>query len=131
MLEPRPYSQLDLLRRLEREVGPIVDSAIVASTPPRSRSVLLRAAMPTLLAMVAMAAAVLLAWPNIDAHQISTTGVAISANGEEQMRDAHADTEVAQQALRAELAKIRKPESGFRWYEDSAMLMYRSPWRPR
>ena len=115
----------DLLRRLEREVGPLADA--LTGAEPRSvltraepRSVLLRALRRTAIAGMAMAALVI-AWQHIpsDARNTETTNGRIS-EAEEVAR------------LRATLVD---PEAEHRqlqvWHEDSNLLLYRSPWRPR
>jgi len=106
----------DLLRRLEREVGPLAD----ALTRAKPGSVLLRALLRTAIAGMAMAALVI-AWQHIpsDARNTETTGGRIS-EAEEVAR------------LRAALVE---PEAEHRqlqvWHEDSNLLLYRSHRRPR
>ena len=114
----------DLLRRLEREVGPLADALTRAMprsvlTRAKPRSVLLRALLRTAIAGMAMAALVI-TWQHIasDARNTETTGGRIS-EAEEVAR------------LRAALVE---PEAEHRqlqvWHEDSNLLLYRSPWRP-
>jgi hypothetical protein len=104
------------LRRLEREVGPLAD----ALTRAEPRSVLLRALRRTAIAGMAMTALVI-AWQHMpsDARNTETTNERIS-EAEEVAR------------LRATLVD---PEAEHRqlqvWHEDSNLLLYRSPWRPR
>ena len=106
----------DLLRRLEREVGPLAD----ALTRAKPRSVLLRALLRTAIAGMAMAALVI-AWQHIpsDARNTETTGGRISE---------------AEEVARLRAAPV-EPEAEHRqlqvWHEDSNLLLYRSPWRPR
>lgn len=106
----------DLLCRLEREIGPLAD----ALTRTKPGSVLLRAFLRTAIAGMAMAAFVIV-WQHIpsDARNTETTG--------ERIAEAE---EVAQ--LRAALVE---PAADHRqlevWHEDSNLLLYRSPWRPR
>ena len=106
----------DLLRRLEWEVGPLAD----ALTRTKPRSVLLRALRRTAIAGMAMAALVI-AWQLIpsDARNTETTGGRISE---------------AEEVARLRAAPV-EPEAEHRqlqvWHEDSNLLLYRSPWRPR
>ena len=106
----------DLLRRLEREVGPLAD----ALTGAEPRSVLLRALLRTAIAGMAMAALVI-AWQHIpsDARNTETTGGRISEAEEvARLRATLVDPEAEHRQLQA-------------WHEDSNLLLYRSPWRPR
>jgi hypothetical protein len=113
----RFVSQPDrLLRRLEQEVGPLAD----ALTRAKPRSVLLRALVRTAIAGMAMAALVI-AWQHLpsDARNTETTGGRISE---------------AEEVARLQAALV-EPEAEHRqlqvWHEDSNLLLYRSPWRPR
>ena len=106
----------DLLCRLEREVGPLAD----ALTRAKPGSVLLRALLRTAIAGMAMAALVI-AWQHIpsDARNTETTGGWISE---------------AEEVARRRAALV-EPEAEHRqlqvWHDDSNLLFYRSPWRPR
>jgi len=115
----------DLLRRLEREVGPLADALTKAKprivlTRAKPRKVLLRGLLRTAIAGMAMAA-LMIAWQHIpsDDRNTETTGGRIS-EAEEVAR------------LRAALVQ---PEAEHRqlqvWHEDSNLLHYRSPWWPR
>jgi len=125
----------DLLRRLEREVGPLAD----ALTRAKPCSVLLRALLRTAIAGMAMAALVI-AWQHIpsDARQIETIGAG-SSEAEEvaRLRAALVESEAGQRSLRTELSLARKELRSLEhryphgWHEDSNLLLYRSPWGPR
>ena len=106
----------DLLCRLEREIGPLADSLKRA----KPGSVLLRAFFRTAIAGMAMAALAIV-WPHIpsDARNTETTGERI----------AEAEEAADLRAARVEpVAENRQLEL---WHEDSNLLLYRSPWRPR
>jgi hypothetical protein len=127
----------DLLRRLEREVGPLADATTLTRVEPRS--VLLRAFLPT--AIVGMAvAALVIAWQHIpsDARQIETIGAGTSEAQEvAQLRAALVESEDEQRSLRTELSLARKELRSLEhrhphgWPEDTNLLLYRSPWGPR
>ncbi len=115
----------DLLRRLEREVGPLADAWTRAKprsvlTRAKPRSVVSRALLRTAVAGMVMAVLVI-AWQQIpsDAPNTEMTGGRIS-EGEEvaQLRAAPAAAEAAHRQLQV-------------WHEDSNLLLYRSPWWPR
>jgi hypothetical protein len=127
----------DLLRRLEREVGPLADAAILTRAEPRS--VLLRAFLRTAIAGMAVAALVI-AWQHIpsDARQIETTGAGTSEAEEvARLRAALLESEEVQRSLRTELSFARLELRGLEhrhphgWHEDRNLLLYRSPWGPR
>ena len=127
----------DLLRRLEREVGPLADAATLTRAEPRS--VLLRAFLRTAIAGMAVAALVI-AWQYIpsDARQIETTGAGPpEAEEVARLRAALVESEVVQRSLRTELSFARKELRSLEhrhphgWHEDRNLLLYRSPWRPR
>jgi hypothetical protein len=105
----------DLLRRLEREVGPLAD----ALTTAKPRRVLLRALLRTAIGGLTMAA-VVIAWQHIpsDAPNTETTGGTIS------QADEVAGPLAALVAPEAENSQLQV------WHEDSDLLLYRSPWRP-
>ena len=128
----------DLLRRLEREVGPLADAATLKRVEPRS--VLLRAFfLPT--AIVGMAvAALVIAWQHVpsDARQIETVGAGTSEAEEVfQLRAALVESEEKQRSLRTELSLARKELRSLEhrhlqgWPEDTNLLLYRSPRGPR
>jgi hypothetical protein len=107
----------DLLSRLEREVGPLAD----ALTRAKPRSVLLRALLRTAIAGTALAALVI-AWQHIpsDAWNTETTGRRMISEAEDVAR------------LRAALVESEAEHRQLQlWHEDSNLLLYRSPWRPR
>ena len=127
----------DLLRRLEREVGPLADAAIFTRVEPRS--VLLRAFLRAAIAGMAVAALVI-AWQHIpsDARQIEATGAGTSEAEEvARLRAALVESEAVQRSLRTELSLARKELRSLEhrhrhvWHEDSNLLLYRSPWGPR
>jgi hypothetical protein len=115
----------DLLRRLEREVAPVADALTKAEprsvlTRAKPRSVLLRALRRTAIAGMAMAALVT-AWQHMpsDARNTETTGWSISEAEEVAgLRPALVEPEAEHRQLQV-------------WHEDSNLLLYRSPWRPR
>lgn len=125
-----------LLRRLEREVGPLADAAILTRAEPRS--VLLRAFLRTAIAGMAIAALVV-AWQHMpSARQIETIGAGtFEAEEVAQLRAALVESEAVQRSLRTELSLARKELRSLehrhphRWHEDSNLLLYRSPWGPR
>ena len=127
----------DLLRRLEREVGPLADATTLTRADPRS--VLLRAFLRTALAGMAVAALVI-AWQHIpsDARQIETIGAGTSEAEEvAQLRATLVESEEEQRNLRTELSLARKELRSLEhrhphgWHEDTNLLLYRSPWGPR
>ena len=133
----------DLLRRLEREVGPVADAATLkAATLKRvePRSALLRAFfLPTAILGMAVAALVI-AWQHVpsDARQLETIGARASEAQEvAQLRSALAESEDEQRSLRTELGLARKELRSLEdrhlqgWLEDTNLLLYRSPWGPR
>ena len=107
----------DLLRRLEREIGPLAD----ALTRARPRSVLLRALIRTAIAGMAMAVLVI-AWQHTpsDARNTGATGGRMISEAEEVARLP---------------ATLMEPEAEHRplqvWHQNTNLLRYRSPWRPR
>ena len=130
--------QTDLLRRLENEVGPAADA--LSSTKAIPRSVLSRALFRTFIAAVAMAAVLVLAWPELQREPkavVATTGSSTSANKDEisSLKESLANTEATNSGLREEREeleeanRLRKAPSF--WYEDMAGLTFRSPWHPR
>ena len=127
----------DLLRRLEREVGPVADAASWTKALPRS--VLQRTVFRAVVAAVALVVLVT-AWKHLpsDARAVvETTGLSTSAETDEisRLHVALADAEAAQRRLRAELdmarEEVRNLSKTHSWHEDTAMLTYRSPWRAR
>ena len=119
----RPVSQPgrdqapDLLCRLEREVGPLAD----ALTRAKPRSVLSRALLRTAIAGTAMAVLVI-AWQHTpsDARNTEATGGRMISEAKEvtRPRAALVEPEAKQEQLQV-------------WHDDSNLLLYRSPWRPR
>jgi hypothetical protein len=107
----------DLLCRLEREVGPLAD----ALTRAKPRSVLSRALLRTAIAGTAMAVLVI-AWQHTpsDARNTEATGGRMISEAKEvtRPRAALVEPEAKQEQLQV-------------WHDDSNMLLYRSPWRPR
>ena len=127
----------DLLRRLEREVGPLADAGILTKAEPRS--VLLRAFLRTVVAGMAMAGLVI-AWQHMpsDARQIETIGAGTSELEEAVLlRAALVESEAVQRSLQTELSLVQKELRSLEhrhrhvWHEDSNLLLYRSPWGPR
>ena len=114
----------DLLRRLEREVGPLADALTRAEprsvlTKAKPHSVLLRALVRTAIAGMAMAALVIACQHRpSDAWNTETTGRRISEAEELSRLRAVVEAEAEHRQLQV-------------WHEDSHLLLYRSPWRPR
>ena len=127
----------DLLRRVEREVGPLADAATLTRAKPRS--ILLRAFLRTAIAGM-VGAALVIAWQYIpsDAQQIETTGAgSLEAEEVARLRAALVESEEVQRTLRTELSLARKELRSIEhrhphgWHEDRNVLLYRSPWGPR
>jgi uncharacterized membrane protein YccC len=127
----------DLLRRLEREVGPLADASTLTRVEPRS--VLMRAFLRTAIAGMAVAALVI-AWQHMpsDARQIETIGARTSEAEEvAHLRAALVESEAEQRSLRTQLGLARKELRSLEhrhphgWHEDTNLLRYRSPWGPR
>jgi hypothetical protein len=135
--QPDREKAFELLRRLEREVGSLADATTLTRAEPRS--VLLRAFLPTAIAGVAVAALVF-AWQHVpsDARQIETIGAGTSEAEEvAQLRATLVQSEEEQRSLRTKLSLARKELRSLEhrhphgWHEDTNLLLYRSPWRPR
>jgi hypothetical protein len=122
---------------LEREVGPLADTVI--ATKPLPRTVIQRAVIPT-----GIAAAVLFLFMIVGQHLWSdaqsvaeTTGLSTSVEADEisRLRVELARAEAAQRSLQDELDvaknQIRRLGKAHSWFENTAMLTYRSPWPPR
>ena len=123
--QPNRDQAPDVLRRLEREVGPIADALTGAKpcsvlTRAQPRSVLLRALLRTAIAGMAMAA-IVIAWQHIpsDARNTETTGGRTSeAEEAARPRAMHVEPETEHKQLQV-------------WHQNGNLLLYRSPWRPR
>ena len=121
----------DILRRLEREVGPLADAAL---SPARPHSVLWRAVLRTAIAGMAMAVLVIASQylPN-EIQQIETTGTNGRDREVAQLRAALDNSEAAQRSLQQELdlarneLRSRETRQPLGWHEDSNLLLYRSP----
>jgi hypothetical protein len=126
----------ELLTRLEREVAPLADSMFSTKVAPRS--VLTRVFVSLAIAVVVMAF-LATTWQQLpsDARQVADITDSLSAKQMEisRLREALANAEMAQVSLRAEFDLVQKEMRSLRraqsWIEDSAMLRYRSPWKPR
>lgn len=139
MLAPQPDRERlpDLLRRLEREVGPVADAANWTKALPRS--VLQRVVLRAVVAAVALVVLVT-AWQHLPSDAgavVETTGLSTSAEADEisRLRVELADAEAAQRRLQVELDmardEVRHLVKTHSWHDDTAMLTYRSPWRAR
>ena len=131
--------QTDLLRRLENELGPAADA--LGSTKGVPRSVLSRALFRTFIAAVAMAAVLVLAWPELQREEpkavVATTGSSTSANKDEisRLKESLANAEAANFGLREELEEAhslpKTPKTPSAWFENTAGLTFRSPSPPK
>jgi hypothetical protein len=126
----------ELLKRLEREIAPIADSMLSTRVTPRS--ILSRVFARLAIAVVVMAF-LATTWQQLpsDARQVADATDSLSEKQMEisRLREALANAEMAQISLRAEFNLVQKEMRSLRraqsWTEDSPMLTYRSPWKPR
>jgi hypothetical protein len=135
-VEASPEPVPDLLRRLERELAPLADSASSLERRTVGRSVILRVSE-----RLAIAAAVLLSigsiWILSEQWQRPTTAVptadqsAVAAQRElEQLRQTLSIVEAERDKLRQEReAERRQYPAISSWHEDLVGLNYRSPWQ--
>ena len=120
-----------LLRSLEREVGPAADAAVPSR--PAARSALSRAALRTCLAAAALSGFVM-GWlySNLQSPiDVGTAGLSTARESNEVLllREALSNAKVDAERLRNDLQRGQRKTPQV-WFEDTLALNYRSP-RPQ